>query len=450
VLSYKYYLNIVIRIGIILVTAIILSLFIDNTERIFTSLGLFIILIIQIVNLLYYINKFNRQLAVFFSSLKSNDASFAFHDKSFLHISKEFRSDIEFLREKFFLLNKLHEIEKSYFKTVIENAQTGIITVTKSGKIDVINKSAKQLLHVKELINIKSIEKVHPNFYKIITGKLDGIEKSVTIDSINQKIPVSVRISEFKQKGESYRLIFFQNIKRELDAKETESWQKLIRVLTHEINNSVSPIISLSESLEKLLKNSIINNTTIEPHALSKTFESLQLISERGNGLIDFVNNYRSLSLLQKINPEKFKAAELFYNLELLMEKQIKLKNISLNIDIKPIDLELFADKKYIEQTCINLIKNSMDAVGISDGKIELKAYKENENPVLEITDNGVGIPEDLKSQVFIPFFTTKKQGSGIGLSLARQIMQMHGGSINIFSEEGKGTTLKLVFANEN
>lgn len=353
-LSYKYYLNIVIRIGIILVTAIILSLFIDNTERIFTSLGLFIILIIQIINLLYYINKFNRQLAVFFSSLKSNDASFAFHDKSFLHISKEFRSDIEFLREKFFLLNELHEIEKSYFKTVIENAQTGIITVTKSGKIDVINKSAKQLLHVKELINIKSIEKVHPNFYKIITGNLDGIEKSVTIDSLNQKIPVSVRISEFKQKGESYRLIFFQNIKSELDAKETESWQKLIRVLTHEINNSVSPIISLSESLEKLLKNSIINNTTIEPHALSKTFESLQLISERGNGLIDFVNNYRSLSLLQKINPEKFKAAELFYNLELLMEKQVKLKNISLNIDIKPIDLELFADKKYIEQTCIN------------------------------------------------------------------------------------------------
>ncbi len=449
-LSKNFYINILVRIILILVTCISIVPFFRNPEKLFTVLSLIALLIVQIGLLLKYINRFNREIVNFFAALKTQDASFAFHDKVFPYINQEFQNNINYIRDQLFNITELKEIQQSYYKTVIEHAQTGIITINSSGHVDLINKSATELLNIKKIHQIEEIENIHPNFYHFLKNSHSGDEKSMMIKGQTKALPLSIKISEFKIKNDQLKLVSFQNIETELSEKEIESWHKLIRILTHEINNTISPITSLSNSLEKLFikeQNRAITKTEITDHIISKTTEGLHIITKRGEGLVDFVNNYRSISSLKTMNFERFKVAELFYNLELLLKEKLETKEIKLNISILPIDLEINADKRYIEQTFINLIKNSVDAVSGKSGQINLRAFINHKGkPHLEISDNGAGIPKDIMDQIFIPFFTTKEQGSGIGLSLAQQIMRLHGGSISVQSEQNSNTTFTLSF----
>jgi len=450
VLSKKFYIQIIIRIILILVNCLSIIPFILKEEKLFTILGLGFLLFLQIYLLLLYINKFNRDIADFFAALKTNDASFAFHDKVFSNIDKEFQDNIEHVRNQLFNITERKEIQQSYFKTVIENTQTAIITVGKNGRIDIINHRALELLNIKRISNIKAIENIHPEFYQLIQHSGAGTEKMVMIKSKNKAIPVAVRINEFKQKGNHLKIVSFQDIESELNEKELLSWHQLIRVLTHEINNSITPITSLAGSLEKLYhknEHEFIKKQDISEEIIEKTSEGLHVISNRGKGLINFVNNYKQIASLKQLDIETIKVAELFYNLELLMKGKLSEKNIDLQIDIIPFDLEVNADKKYIEQISINLLKNSLEAVNGKNGKIKLSGYKTKKGKtVLEIKDNGKGIAPELKDQIFIPFFTTKEMGSGIGLSLSRQIMHLHGGSISVKSTPGVETVFTLQF----
>jgi len=450
VLSKKFYIQIIIRIILILVNCLSIIPFIVKEEKLFTILGLGFLLFLQIYLLLLYINKFNRDIADFFAALKTNDASFAFHDKVFSNIDKEFQDNIEHVRNQLFNITERKEIQQSYFKTVIENTQTAIITVGKNGRIDIINHRALELLNIKRISNIKAIENIHPEFYQLIQHSGAGTEKMVRIKSKNKAIPVAVRINEFKQKGNHLKIVSFQDIESELNEKELLSWHQLIRVLTHEINNSITPITSLAGSLEKLYhknEHEFIKKQDISEEIIEKTSEGLHVISNRGKGLINFVNNYKQIASLKQLDIETIKVAELFYNLELLMKDKLSEKNINLQIDIIPFDLEVNADKKYIEQISINLLKNSLEAVNGKNGKIKLSGYKTKKGKtVLEIKDNGKGIAPELKDQIFIPFFTTKEMGSGIGLSLSRQIMHLHGGSISVKSTPGVETVFTLQF----
>ncbi|MFP4023031.1 MAG: sensor histidine kinase [Thiohalospira sp.] len=462
--SKKFYIHIIIRIILILFNCLSIVPFIFKEEKLFTIFGLGFLLLLQIFLLLQYINKFNRNVADFFASLKTNDASYAFHDKVFSNIDENFRNNIEHVRNQLFNITERKEIQQSYFKTVIDNTQTAIITVGENGKIDIINQSALKLLNINRISNIKAIENIHPEFYQLIQHSGAGTEKMVIIKSKNKAIPVAVRISEFKQKDNQYKIVSFQDIESELNEKELLSWQKLIRVLTHEINNSISPIASLAKSLEKIYaqnNHTVLSKNEISEEIIHKTTEGLNVISNRSEGLMGFVNNFKLVASLKEIDPEKIKVAELFYNLELLMKDKLSEKNIDLQIEIIPIDLEVKADKKYIEQIFINLIKNSMEAITGDSGKIKLSGYKtKNGKTVLEIKDNGKGIAPELKDQIFIPFFTTKENlpdglsaeqagksgGSGIGLSLTRQIMHLHGGSVSVKSTPNVETVFTLQF----
>lgn len=449
-LSKKFYINILIRIILILLTSLASIPFISNEEKLFTIISLIFLVFMQIYLLLNYINRFNKEVANFFSALKTNDASFAFHDNIFPYISEKVRNDIAHVRSQLFNLTELKEIQQSYFKTIIETAQTGLITLDETGRIELINRYALELLNISKISHIKALEIIHPSLYQTIQNASAGFEKSILIKGKTKAIPLSIRVSEFKQKKNKFKLISFQNIETELNDKEIDSWHKLIRVLTHEINNTVSPITSLANSIEKLYLNSDdkkITKEEISDSIIEKTHEGLHLISQRGEGLIEFVNNYRNISSLKIMNFSLFKVAELFYNLELLMKNKLDEKNIKLFIDVRPIDLDINADKKFIEQIFINLIKNSIDSVYKNSGLISLKAFLNKDNKViLKITDNGVGIPSEIMDQIFIPFFTTKKEGSGIGLSLAQQIMRLHGGSISVQSVPKQETVFTLSF----
>jgi signal transduction histidine kinase len=245
----------------------------------------------------------------------------------------------------------------------------------------------------------------------------------------------------FQTDGKKFKLIAFQNVNEALDETESKAWQKLLSVMTHEIMNSVAPISSLAETL----KNRLASNDT-------ETLDDLELgidtIKRRSEGLLKFAETYRNLNKITKLNLQKMYIRELFANLHQLMQPTFEQKNIELEIILKDTDLVLEADQSLIEQVLINLIVNAIEAVKEKEEpKIILSAEQTlNKKIILKVADNGPGIPEEVLDKIFIPFFSTKKSGSGIGLSLCKQIVMLHRGTIQVQSIENKGTVFSMLF----
>jgi signal transduction histidine kinase len=262
-----------------------------------------------------------------------------------------------------------------------------------------------------------------------------------------------VYATEFKIRDQKITLVSIQDIRNELEEKEMEAWQNLIRVLTHEIMNSITPISSLASTVNDLVKNTYNSkNLDIKDNdrqeQISDIYEALQTIQKRSQGLLHFVDNYRDISNIPKPSFQIFLISELFERVIKLMQTDIDNNEISFKATIEPQSLELIADSELIEQVLINLILNSIQAVkGRKDARIDLEAGLDGRgNVIIKVIDNGSGIAEDVIDKIFIPFFTTKKNGSGIGLSLSRQIMRLHGGSISAFSKPNETTVFTLKF----
>jgi len=254
-----------------------------------------------------------------------------------------------------------------------------------------------------------------------------------------------------KTEGETLNTITIQNIVREMERKELDSWQKLIRVLTHEIMNSVSPILSLTRSISayfiKGKEDQPIQPMEINPDTVKKTVSGLHTIQETGEGLIDFVGKYRTLSRLPEPQFAPFKIETLFNRVKKLMQEEMEKKHISLKTTISEANLELVADINLVEKVLINLVKNAAEAMDQEvHGNIVLKAMKNQNSIVLQVEDDGTGIPADIMEDIFVPFFTTKTSGSGIGLSLSRQIMLQHEGTLSVYSIQGEKTVFTLKF----
>jgi two-component system, NtrC family, nitrogen regulation sensor histidine kinase NtrY len=268
----------------------------------------------------------------------------------------------------------------------------------------------------------------------------------------SEDVPVAVRISEIKFRERYLKLVSLQNIREELDEKELESWQQLIRILTHEIMNSVGPIISSIETIsgflsdEESLKPKPIEELSNE--IIGDTIRGMQIVKERSLGLREFVDNFRSLTILPQITLENIRVEEMLEEIQFLMHEQLKKNDINFNKRIFPANMEFQADRKSIMQLLINLINNSAAAlIGIKNKHISITSFfGTNGEAIIQITDNGKGIDPEIREKIFIPFFTTRENGSGIGLSLAKQIMRQHGGKITVQSSPGEGTTFSLIF----
>ena len=268
------------------------------------------------------------------------------------------------------------------------------------------------------------------------------------IDNLLQSI--LIKAAELKFESNVIKLISFQDITNELDKKELDSWQKLIRVLTHEIMNSISPITSLTSVISGYFKKKDDEHPVppekIDHQIISKTLSGLDTIEETGKGLLDFVDKFRSLTSLPKPNLSKFTMDSLFRKCKLLMESSIS-NNIKINANVYPEGIALVADYTQIEQVLINLIKNASEALSNKkNGTIHLKAFNSEEGTIIQVEDNGIGISNDIIEDIFVPFYTTKENGSGIGLSLSKQIMQNHNGTISVNSVPNKGAIFTLKF----
>ncbi|CAN5351452.1 sensor histidine kinase [soil metagenome] len=337
-----------------------------------------------------------------------------------------------------------------FFRNIVQHVGIGLLTFKKDGGVQIINSAARRLLRVNQIQNITELNYASPtlveSFQKLKTGGRELIRIKIGDDTVQ----LSVFAIELTLRGEEIKLISMSNIQSELEEKEMEAWQNLVRVLTHEIMNSVTPISSLAGTVEdELLQQLQKESFVIQRDELEDMHLSLQTISRRSAGLITFVKEFRNLTQVPQPRLSEMAIAPLLDEMAMLHKKELIDRGIDIEVSTDPQQLTALADKYMIEQVLVNLIKNAIQAFDEEQTgkKITLAAYTSDKGrAVISVTDNGPGIDPEALEKIFIPFFSTKKTGSGIGLSLSRQIMRVHEGRINVKSEVGEGTEFQLRF----
>ncbi|HLO60287.1 MAG TPA: ATP-binding protein [Bacteroidales bacterium] len=439
----SFYINILVRVAFIVLSSMILAVIVHNIEHgyYYTLAGMLILIGIQALLLINVVNRTNADLIKFFSSVHDHDSSIRFPADN---------NSFEKLRQK---LNELNstiqqirmENEKSaqFLQTVVNHVSIGLMSFDHDGNPGIFNRAVKEFINVNHPGTLKIKD---PDLYQILQNIQPGHEILHKIKIKDQLQSILIRATELKFENRVIRLISFENITRELDRKELDSWQRLIRVLTHEIMNSVSPVTSLTSVISGYFKENgqIRKPGDISERIINKTLEGLNTIEETGKGLLDFVDTYRTLTALPKSRFSPFKIANLFSSCKLLMDSGISDKFIQ--VEVNPPDLMLTADFSQVEQVLINLVKNATEALENSrDGAIRLSAFYQETDVIIRVEDNGPGIPDEIITDIFMPFFTTKANGSGIGLSLSKQIMQNHNGTLSVVSDTN-GTIFTLAF----
>lgn len=439
----RYYFIIIFRVILITLNSFVLIWFFTQTHRPATTLFFLISLVFQTISLILYLNRVNRDLANFLVYLQENDSSLVFSRN---RVEKNFRNVMAGLNE----INKkiqdatvAREEKHQYLQAVVEHLDTGILSFNSKGETELVNKAALEILGMKLVKTNGSIAEAIPELKDILEEEFrDGV---VRINSGGQNKELIVRANMVKVAGEPIRIYSFQNIRQELESRELESWKKLIRVLRHEIMNSITPITTLTTAIKRSFSaNGILKQVTEVCEAnLQDAIASAEVIEERSKGLISFVENFRNITDLPKSVFKSFPVAEMFDKVELLFRNVLQEKDIQLTTFSEP-DLCLLADPHLLEQVLINLVKNSIEAID-QQGEVGLRAFRENQKICIEVIDNGSGIPEEDLENIFVPSFTTKEDGMGVGLSICRQIIQLHKGEITVKSEPLKGTLMRLI-----
>ncbi len=384
----------------------------------------------------------------FFESVKYRDFSRWFNEKSGAEDIKILHKGFNEVNKTVKEINAKQETQYLYLQKILEMIHTGIIAYNiNTGEILWVNDSFTKTLNIPSIKNISFIEKRKPKLYNDVFETDHVNSDTLTIVVEKEKMQVLVSSSIFLIEKDSFKLIVLQNIDYTLNQNESDAWKKLLSVMTHEIMNSIAPISSLAETLQTNVRLSIDDpeGNKLEMNDLDAGIES---IKKRSEGLMKFAKTYRSLNKITNLNLSKVLINELFENIKNLMQPSLDIKNIEFSFVNKNSDLQVQIDIHLIEQVLINLILNSVHACEkLSNPKIVLSAKRNIEgHVVLKVADNGKGIPDEILDKIFVPFFTTKKSGSGIGLSLCKQIMLLHKGKIQIHSIEGEGTAISLVF----
>lgn len=345
-------------------------------------------------------------------------------------------------------INRQNEAQYVYLQKILEMVDIGIIAYNlDSGDVLWMNNSFKEIIDFPSFKNIRFVEKRKNDLYNVIFETYNREPNSITIALQNEQIKVLISDTIFQIDDDSFKLIVLQNIDNTLNKNESEAWKKLLSVMTHEIMNSIAPISSLADTLQRSIQLSLDdpNENNLELEDLNA---GIKTIKSRSQGLLKFAKTYRSLSKVTHLNLQTVKVSELFQNIELLMGPSIKTKGIEIEFSVSSKRLQLDIDAHLIEQVLINLILNARDAcMNAQNPLIRVNASQNaNRQTVIKVYDNGIGISKDIVENIFVPFFTSKATGSGIGLSLCKQIMLLHKGRILVNSQKGEGTVFSLIF----
>ena len=439
--------RILIRIAVLFITL--------STAAFLLVKGFYVYLLLVIPVIIYELIEFYRfhykahqELDQFVESVHYRDFSRYFDVKHASADIQPLRKGFNEINTTFKVISKEKETQYQYLQKILELVDTGILSYEeKTGEVVWMNESLKKMLQLPYLKTIYSLNRRDAALSEAIISLKPGENKIATAHPERNTFKILLSATAFQTEGKIYKLIAFQNVNEALDETESKAWQKLLSVLTHEIMNSVAPISSLAETLKNRLQQSVavLNDD-------SGTVDDLELgietIKRRSEGLLKFAETYRNLNKITTLNLKKVYVRDIFENLLQLMQPTLEQKNIEVETILKDTDLVLEADTDLLEQVLINLVVNAIEAVKEkAEPRIVLTAYiANNRRTVIKVADNGHGMAQELLDKIFIPFFSTKKSGSGIGLSLCKQIMMLHKGNIQVHSVEGEGTAFQLQF----
>lgn len=406
------------------------------------------IIVYQVIEFYRFHRKAYEELNQFVESIHYRDFSRNFDVKHAPVELQPLRKGFNEINSTFKIISKEKETQYQYLQKILELVDTGILSYQiASGDVVWMNESLKKMLQLPYLKTIHSLSRRDAELYQSISKLKPGDNTIATAHLESSSFKIILSATTFQTDGEKFKLVAFQNVDEALDETEAKAWQKLLSVMTHEIMNSIAPISSLADTLRSRLKESIgdLNNDSGSVDDLELGIDT---IKRRSEGLLKFAETYRNLNKITTLNLKKIYVRDLFESLNQLMQPTLDQKNIDLQIVLKETNLILEADTSLIEQVLINLVVNAIEAVKDKDNaKIVLSANIDpKQRVIIKVADNGSGMTPEMLDKVFVPFFTTKKTGSGIGLSLCKQIMMLHKGNIQVYSEEGKGTSMYLHF----
>lgn len=386
-----------------------------------------------------------KEVEQFTEALRYQDFSRNFNSNSVSELRPLYKNFNE-ISHLFRKVSREKETQFQYLQKILELVNTGILSYElESGEVIWMNESLKQMLDLPFLKTIQSLSKRDETLYRTIAGLKPGDSKTTVLSAKNSNTRILLSATAFQTNNKKYHLLAFQNINEALDENESQAWKKLLSVLTHEIMNSIAPISSLADTIKNRLAG--LDKRLDTDNSLADLELGMSTIKRRSEGLLKFADTYRNLNKITKPNLQTIFVRDLFKNLQVLMQPTLEQKHIELDIIIKDQNLIFQADPTLIEQVMINLVVNAIEAVKKSKQPlITLSAEQIAGKTIIKFIDNGAGIEKEILDKIFIPFFSTRKTGSGIGLTLCKQIMMLHHGNIQVTSQLGAGTKFILSF----
>jgi two-component system nitrogen regulation sensor histidine kinase NtrY len=445
----RYEWRLVLRVLFMFVAVAATAILLVGDGKFFYTVITIPLVIYSVLDLIRFNKKAQDEVNQFVESIHYRDFSRHFDVRKAPNELKPLRKGFNDINTTFKLISRERETQYHYLQKILELVDTGILSYEQeTGEISWINEAFKSLISIPYLKTIHSLEKREPALYKDVVRLKPGDSKVLSITRDQQQVKMLVTASIMRSDEKMYKLIAFQNVSEALDETESKAWSKLLNVMTHEIMNSVAPISSLADTLKNRLQSPEITEN-LEGVDLEDISLGIDTIKRRSEGLLKFTESYRSLNKITKLDLNRILVRNMFENLASLMRPTLEKKNIELEIILRDPALGIEADINLLDQVMINLLVNAIEAVKDKDEpRITLSAEVQNNRTLVKVMDNGLGMPPELLDKIFIPFFSTRKTGSGIGLSLCKQIMLLHKGNIQAQSTEGKGSAFILQFAN--
>ncbi|MDN5213847.1 ATP-binding protein [Fulvivirgaceae bacterium BMA12] len=444
----NFRINVVLRIILMLGSIGILIYSLLNTSWLFTPIVAGAILLLTVLSLIIYVEQSNKDLANLLISIRQRDFTTKYASgqkgKSFERLSEAFNLIIR----EFQKINTEKESQYQYLQTLNESIGAGIISYKPSGEIQLFNQAARQIMGKPYLNNLSELKLINPNLYRLIAGLKSGDRVLTKYQLNDDTMSLSIDQKEFKLGNQLYTVLLLQNIQDELDENEVRAWQKLTKVLTHEIMNSVTPIASLTAAVNQMIHDPSTQTKTIhqlDDETLNDIYGSLETVEKRSKSLLKFVEAYKDFSRDPELKMRKVNIIDLIDRVLKLFKPEFDKYQLSVLRSYQEVDAYTLADPVLLEGVFINLFKNAIEALSDKNqGEIAIKIQSSDAYYVVGIQDNGPGVDQETLEKMFIPFYTSKKGGSGIGLSISKKIMRLHGGFIGVESEQGKGMSVQL------
>lgn len=433
------------RVFLLVLAGLGLGYLVSRTPPNWMLVMMMLVVVFFLGNGLYiYVTSFNRKFVRFLESVRYSDFTIKFRadnvmGDTFQELNQQFNEVLMAFRQA----RAEKEANLQYLNAIVQHIGTGLITFDADGKVNLINSSALRMLDIYRLRQLSELQESHPRLFKTLSELETGV-RELYVSPQEQQLAIQGTIIQMR--GTWVRIVALQNIGTELQQKEVEAWQNLTRVLRHEIMNSMTPIVSLVGTM-RLIVDEDIEKSTSDLEAVGDLREALQTLERRSQGMMKFVNAYRDFTTLPKPTMRSIVVKELVQEVLQLLQADLTAAGVLYKSEILPAGLTVTGDVDQLQQVLINLIKNALEAVGNqADRNLQISAFSaDNQKVTISVRDNGSGIEPEALERIFIPFYTTKKTGSGIGLSLSRQILQQHNGQLVVDSEVGTGTVFSMI-----